>query len=69
MLRKAPFPAWRVSGMGRLQWANPAYLAAVDSSSLDRLLEEQTMLDQAVAEQARKTISDGQEHDETRVIS
>ncbi|MDP1555330.1 MAG: tyrosine protein kinase, partial [Hyphomonas sp.] len=68
MLRKAPFPAWRVSGMGRLQWANPAYLAAVDVSSLDRLLEEQTMLDQAVAEQARKTISDGQEHDETRHV-
>ncbi len=68
MLRKAPFPAWRVSGMGRLQWANPAYLAAVDVSNLERLLEEQTMLDQAVAEQARKTISDGQEHDETRHI-
>ncbi len=68
MLRKAPFPAWRVSGMGRLQWANPAYLAAVDVSNLERLLDEQTMLDQAVAEQARKTISDGQEHDETRHI-
>ena len=68
MLRKAPFPAWRVSGMGRVQWANPAYLAAVDVSNLERLLEEQTMLDQAVAEQARKTISDGQEHDETRHI-
>jgi len=68
MLRKAPFPAWRVSGMGRVQWANPAYLAAVDVSNLERLLEEQTMLDQAVAEQARKTITDGQEHDETRHI-
>lgn len=68
MLGKAPFPAWRVSGMGRLQWANPAYIEAVDGGHLDRVLERQIMLDQAVNEQARKTITDGAEHDETRHI-
>ncbi|AXE62927.1 ATP-binding protein [Hyphomonas sp. NPDC076900] len=68
MLGKAPFPAWRVSGMGRLQWANPAYIEAVDGGNLDRVLERQVMLDQAVNEQARKTITDGAEHDETRHI-
>lgn len=68
MLGKAPFPAWRVSGMGRLQWANPAYIEAVDGGNLDRVLERQIMLDQAVNEQARKTINDGAEHDETRHI-
>ncbi|MBY9065619.1 PAS-domain containing protein [Hyphomonas sp. WL0036] len=68
MLGKAPFPAWRVSGMGRLQWANPAYIEAVDGGNLDRVLERQVMLEQAVTEQARKTITDGAEHDETRHI-
>lgn len=68
MLGKAPFPAWRVSGMGRLQWANPAYIEAVDGGNLDRVLERQIMLDQAASEQARKTINDGAEHDDIRHI-
>jgi signal transduction histidine kinase len=66
MLGKAPFPAWRVSGMGKLQWVNPAYIEAVDGSNLDRVLDRQVMLDQAAADQARKTISEGKDIDETR---
>ncbi len=68
MLGKAPFPAWRVSGMGRLQWANPAYIDAVDGTNLDRVLDRQVMFDLAVTEQARKTITEGTEIDETRHI-
>ncbi|MCA8900926.1 MAG: PAS-domain containing protein, partial [Hyphomonas sp.] len=66
MLGKAPFPAWRMSGMGKLQWVNPAYIEAVDGVNLDRVLDRQLMLDQATAEQARKTISEGVDIDETR---
>lgn len=66
MLGKAPFPAWRVSGMGKLQWVNPAYIEAVDGNNLDRVLDRQVMLDQAAADQARKTISEGKDIDETR---
>lgn len=66
MLGKAPFPAWRVSGMGKLQWVNPAYIEAVDGVNLDRVLDRQLMLDQASADQARKTISEGVDIDETR---
>ncbi|MEH6488184.1 sensor histidine kinase [Hyphomonas oceanitis] len=66
MLGKSPFPAWRVSGMGKLQWVNPAYIEAVDGINLDRVLDRQLMLDQAAAEQARKTISEGVDIDETR---
>jgi signal transduction histidine kinase/PAS domain-containing protein len=66
MLGKSPFPAWRVSGMGKLQWANLAYIAAVDGGNLDRALERQLMLDQASAEQTRKTISEGRDFDDTR---
>ncbi|MEE2921140.1 MAG: PAS-domain containing protein [Pseudomonadota bacterium] len=66
MLGKAPFPAWRVSGMGKLQWVNPSYIDAVDGVNLDRVLDRQLMLDQASADQARKTISEGADIDETR---
>jgi signal transduction histidine kinase len=66
MLGKSPFPAWRVSGMGKLQWVNPAYIEAVDGINLDRVLDRQLMLDQAASEQARKTISEGTDIDETR---
>ena len=66
MLRKAPFPAWRVSGVGKLQWANQAYLKAVEAPNLEYVLERQIMLDGEAAEQARKTITDGAEIDDTR---
>ena len=68
MLGKAPFPAWRISGVGRLQWANPAYVDAVDGDNLDRVLERQVMLDEKAVEQVRKTLTEGKEIDETRHI-
>lgn len=69
MLGKAPFPAWRISGVGRLQWANPAYVDVVDGDNLDRVLERQVMLDEKAVEQVRKTLTDGKEIDETRHIA
>ena len=69
MLGKAPFPAWRVSGVGRLQWANSAYVEAVDGGTLDRVLERQIMLDEKAVEQGRKTLTEGAEIDEMRHIS
>ena len=68
MLGKAPFPAWRVSGVGRLQWANKAYVEAVEGASQDRVLERQIMLDEKAVEQVRRTLSEGAEIDETRHI-
>ncbi|MEL7129335.1 MAG: ATP-binding protein [Pseudomonadota bacterium] len=69
MLGKSPFPAWRVSGMGKLQWANQAYLDAVEAPSLDQALERQVMLDDKAADQVRRTISQGQDIDETRSLA
>ena len=63
MLRKAPFPAWRVSGMGKLQWVNPAYLNAAEVPDLDTVLDRQVMLDSKAAEQIRETINGGQDID------
>lgn len=69
MLGRSPFPAWRISGVGRLQWANPAYVEAVDGESLDRVLERQVMLDEKAVEQVRRTLSEGQEIDDTRHVA
>ena len=66
MLGKSPFPAWRVSGVGRLQWTNEAYIEAVDGGTLDRTLDKQIMLDDKVADQLRKTISENRDIDAVR---
>ena len=68
MLDRSPFPAWRMSGVGKLQWANPAYLRAVEVESLEKALDRQVMLDALAAEQTRKTIAEGNEIDETRYM-
>jgi len=68
MLGKAPFPAWRMSGAGKLQWVNRAYLKAVGAPTVDHVLDRQIMLDQHVTSQAQKTISSNNETDDTRHI-
>jgi signal transduction histidine kinase len=68
MLGKAPFPAWRMSGAGKLQWVNAAYMAAVGAHSMDQVLDRQIMLDQHVTAQAQKAVQANAETDETRHI-
>lgn len=68
MLGKAPFPAWRMSGAGKLQWVNRAYLKAVGAPTVDHVLDRQIMLDQHVTSQAHKTINLSTETDDTRHV-
>jgi signal transduction histidine kinase len=68
MLGKAPFPAWRMSGAGKVQWVNRAYLKAVGAPNVDHVLDRQIMLDQHVTTQAQKTINTNHETDEMRHI-
>ena len=69
MLGKAPFPAWRLSGTGRLQWANNAYLDAVESKSLDSVLDRQIHFDQRVQDQVKQTIEGNRDIVETHQIA
>ncbi|WP_293611281.1 PAS domain-containing sensor histidine kinase [Ponticaulis sp.] len=69
MLSKSPFPAWRLSGTGRLQWANGAYLEAVEARNLDVALEKQVHLDSQVNDQVRATLDGNKDISETRQIS
>lgn len=68
MLGKAPFPAWRMSGAGKLQWVNEAYIKAVGGTSADHVMDRQSMLDQGVLTQARATLNTGGQTDETRHV-
>lgn len=65
MLDKSPFPAWRINGLGKLQWANEAYVKAVDEDSLDRLLDKQTEISAGIFAQAKRTIEENEDIDET----
>lgn len=69
MLGKAPFPAWRLSGTGRLQWANNAYLDAVETKTLDSALERQIHFDQQVQDQVKQTLEKNRDIIETRQVA
>ncbi len=68
MLGKAPFIAWRLSGAGRLQWVNDAYLKAVEGKNLDHVLDRQIMLDQEISTQAQAVLTEKTESRKTRYI-
>lgn len=69
MLERAPFPAWQVSGMGKLSWVNPAYLRYSEAGDARTVIERQSVLSAQVAVQTRRTISDNAEIDETHTIN
>ncbi|MGE3867313.1 MAG: ATP-binding protein [Hyphomonadaceae bacterium] len=67
MLHQAPFPAWRMSG-GKLDWANGAYLAALEAKTLDQAVTRNLLLDQAAGDQAKRAIEQGGAVEETRHV-
>ena len=68
MLGRAPFPAWRMNATGRLEWANQAYVSAVDADTLDDVLHKQTTLDAGMADQASTATATADVVGDTRVI-
>lgn len=68
MLGRAPIPAWRMNASGRIEWANQAYIAAVEADGIDAVLRNQIALDAAMAEQAAVAASQGDPVAETRIV-
>lgn len=56
MMQRAHFPAWRLSSGLRLEWANKAYLDAVEARGLDVALARQSMIDPGVLDQADEAL-------------
>ncbi|MBL4853550.1 MAG: PAS-domain containing protein [Robiginitomaculum sp.] len=56
IMGKAPFPIWRLSGGGRIVWANNVYTEAVDAADLSEVIEQQIHLDDDCAAQAKRAL-------------
>jgi signal transduction histidine kinase len=67
-MNDAPFLAWSVSDGGKLEWANEAYLKALDAKSLEHAIQRNLTIDQAAAEQAKRVIDGGADILEMRPI-
>lgn len=65
---KAPHPVWRMSSGLKLQYANPAFLDAVEAASLDAAITSDLTLDPGVKEQAKKALAVGARIDDTRAV-
>jgi len=68
MMSRAPFPMWRISGVGRLTWVNDAYVSAVGANSMQEVLDAQTQLDEQAAQQAKQALSSNERIEDTRYI-
>jgi signal transduction histidine kinase len=68
MLAHAPFLAWRTSSAGKLEWANSAYLTALDAKTLEQAIGRNLALDQAAAEHARIVVETGEARSDVRKV-
>ncbi len=68
MLGQAPFLAWRTSAAGKLEWANAAYLAALDAKSVEQAVARNLALDQSAVEHARGVIESGESRVDVRKV-
>jgi signal transduction histidine kinase len=69
MLSKAPEPVWRLSSGLKLDWANAAFVQAVEARDLDDALERQLELNVETAKLAQTVLESGKaKHAVQRVI-
>jgi len=68
MMSRAPFPLWRLTNAGRINWVNDAYVDAVGASNVRDVLEQQTHLDDVAKQQAQKTLSTNERVEDMRNI-
>lgn len=60
MAGRAPFPVWRMSANGRLQWVNAAYAEAVDASGPVEAIERQALLEPGLPALAAQALRAGE---------
>ena len=68
MMSRAPFPLWRMTSAGRINWVNNAYVDAVGAENVRDVLDNQTYLDDMAAEQVQKTLSHNERSEDMRNI-
>lgn len=68
MMRRAPFPMWRITGSGRIEWVNDAYVAAVGAKDANAVMADQIHLDEKASAQSEAALRSNQRQDETRPV-
>ena len=69
MLQVAPFLSWRITDGGKLDWANDAYVQALDGKSVERAVASNLLIDAASNEQARRVIDTQEAVEEVRHVT
>ena len=68
MMSRAPFPLWRMTGAGRINWVNAAYVDAVGANNVRDVLDKQTHLDEQAAIQAKRALTTNERVEDIRSI-
>jgi len=68
MMGRAPFPLWRMTGSGRINWVNDAYVDAVGAANVREVLDKQTHLDEQAESQAKKALTTNESVEDMRHI-
>ena len=69
MMGRAPFPMWRLSGSGDINWANPAYVRAVGGTDLRDVLDRQLHLDATARDDIAAVLRSGRPQSAERPIT
>lgn len=69
MLQIAPFLSWRVTDGGKLDWANDAYVRALDGKSVEQAVASNLLIDAASSDQARRVIDTQEAVEEVRHVT
>lgn len=68
MMRRSPYPMWRIKGTGRIEWANDAYIQAVEGKDLQHVLAEQITLDDGARQQAEAALASNTRQEASRHV-
>ena len=68
MMSRAPFPLWRMTGSGKINWVNDAYVDAVGGDNVRAVLDKQIHLDDEAAAQAKAVLTRQSRSEDVRHI-
>jgi signal transduction histidine kinase len=69
MLADAPFLAFRLSSGMKLEWANKAYVAALEAKAVSTAIARNLLLDPQIAEQARRAMEEDAQVEDVRFVA
>ncbi|WP_017932024.1 sensor histidine kinase [Robiginitomaculum antarcticum] len=68
LMQRAPFPVWKVTGTGRLDWVNKAYADAVGAKTAQIVLSQQIVLDEKADTHMQNVLMNHERRTEVRHV-